>query len=245
MLPKRTANISVVVIGWNEEKLVRLCFDSLCNQTVKPLEVFFIDGKSTDNTIKIVSEYKKKLPLTIVIQKNTGIGDAREQGFRLTKGSIIASTDADIVVPPNWLEKIENAFKQSKYAGVVGPYNFHHHPNFPNQLWLNGCRLGDYSQVLIAGFVGFRGMNFAIRRQVWKDTGGFNRNISALEDVDLASRTVKYGKIKYDPSLVVQTTNRRFRKNVFQSTMYRFGAYFYRIFMKSDKKFREWVQIRD
>lgn len=217
----------------------------MCRQTIKPIEVIFVDGKSTDNTLKIVSEYTDKLPLKIIIQKNTGIGDARQDGFEQAKGEVIASTDADIVLPPDWVERIEKIFHRSKIVGVAGPYIFYHWPLLPKYFWLWNCWLGDYLQKLFSGFIGFRGMNFAVRRQIWKSAGGFNRSISALEDIDLARRVVRYGRIAYDRGLVVSTTDRRFRQDNFQSTLYRMGAYFYRIILKSDQKFRHWKQIRE
>lgn len=239
--------ISVVVIGLNEEKLVGKCMQSLANQDFHyPYEVIFVDGGSTDKTLEIVSSYVKKLPLTMCGHTIHTIGDARETGFRMTKADIIASTDADIILPPDWIQTIyDHIEKNSECVGLVGSYTIYTHGALVQSIFLALCRIIDICANKVSGFQAFRGMNFAIRRSIWQKAGGFQRNVSAMEDADLARKSSHFGKICYLPKLTVSTTARRFKKNFILGMIYRALAYYYRIYLQDHTKFTTWEQIRE
>ena len=51
-------DISIIVPIYNAEKYIKICLDSLINQTKKELEFILINDGSTDNTEKIIKKYK-------------------------------------------------------------------------------------------------------------------------------------------------------------------------------------------
>ena len=53
-------DISIIVPIYNAEKFIKKCVDSLLNQTKKEIEIILINDGSTDNTLKILKEYKDK-----------------------------------------------------------------------------------------------------------------------------------------------------------------------------------------
>ena len=53
-------DVSIIVPIYNAEKYIKKCVDSLVNQTKKELEIILINDGSTDNTLKILKEYKDK-----------------------------------------------------------------------------------------------------------------------------------------------------------------------------------------
>lgn len=245
---KTTPVISVVVIGLNEEKLVGKCMESLVDQDFRyPYEVIFIDGASTDKTVKIVSTYKKRLHLTVVVHKAIAIGDARQKGFELTTAKIIASTDSDVILPTNWLSTIHRHF--SNYPdcmGLVGPYVTYPNNYLIQQIFLSLCMVGDVLTRMVTGFYSFRGLNFAVRRKAWVQAGGFERSISALEDVDLALKVSRFGRICYTPHLYILTTARRFKgKIILWNTWYRLMAFYHRVYLRDYTKYKDWEQIRE
>lgn len=240
--------ISVVVIGLNEEKLIGKCMRSLVTQDFQePYEVVFLDGGSTDQTVKIVNSYKNKLNLKVFMYKAKAIGDARQKGFELTKADIIASTDSDVILPKTWLHMIYTHFSQHPGCiGVVGPYVIYPSTPLQKQLFLMGLRIVDVFGRLLTGLYAFRGLNFAVRRSAWKRAGGYERTISALEDVDLALKISKFGRICYLPHLVISTTARRFKgKIILQNTWYRLMAFYYRVYVRDYSKYKDWEQIRE
>lgn len=246
MTENKKYSISIVVIGVNEEKLVGKCLSSLAKQEFnKPFEVIFVDGGSKDKTIEIVKTFANKFPLKITGHKIKTIGDARETGFRLTKAEIIASTDADVVLPTNWLKLIDDHFQRSTAVGVVGPYTSIESVGIWRTIIAAICRILDRTGGILCRFQPFRGLNFAIRRNVWLRAGGFAREVSAMEDADLALKASRFGKIDYLSDLVVLTTLRRFKRNLIRGTIYRLLAFYSRIYLRDYGRYTEWEQIRE
>lgn len=242
----RAPLISVVVIGLNEEKLIGRCMESLARQQCDiPYEVIFVDGGSKDRTVEIVKQFVSKIRVKIIIQNGKGIGEAREEGFRAATASIIASTDSDIILPIDWIKRIYHYLKtHPNCLGVVGPYTVYPGSQIFKYVFVTLIRFFDFIGKIISGFHSFRGMNFGIRKDAWIKTGGFERTISALEDVDLALRVSKFGQICYLSTLIVETTPRRFNKDILSSTIYRILAYYHRVFLRN-YKYGEWKQIRE
>ena len=56
--------ISILIANYNGEKYLRRCINSCLSQNTKSrFEIIFIDDNSTDSSLAIVKEFKKKLKL--------------------------------------------------------------------------------------------------------------------------------------------------------------------------------------
>lgn len=55
-------SVSVVVPVYNAENYIERCVECLLNQTLKDLEVIFIDDGSTDNSGRLLDEWCNKAP---------------------------------------------------------------------------------------------------------------------------------------------------------------------------------------
>ena len=55
-------SVSIIVPVYNVEKYLRECLDSLVNQTLKGIEIICINDCSSDGSLNILKEYKKKCP---------------------------------------------------------------------------------------------------------------------------------------------------------------------------------------
>lgn len=118
--PEPGLKVSVVIPAKNEEDLVGRCIRSLASQTgIKPeeYEVLLVLDQCTDATaeraLEAASDYPE-LRLALLDGPGLGAGHARRTGMeraceRLLSlgrpGALIASTDADTVVAPDWLER--------------------------------------------------------------------------------------------------------------------------------------------
>jgi len=109
--------ISVIIPAFNEEKYLPACLESLRKQSFRDFEVIVVDNNSTDRTGEIARNYGFK----VVEEKRQGMIPARERGFREAKAQIIARTDADTVVTPNWLKVIDESFRKNPFVvGMTG-----------------------------------------------------------------------------------------------------------------------------
>lgn len=99
------AKVSVQIVTWNSKRYITECLDALLAQTYTDFSVIVIDNGSSDGTVQVVrSEY----PTAVVLEnfKNHGFAKANNQGIRLAKTEYILTMNADVIVEPDFLEKI-------------------------------------------------------------------------------------------------------------------------------------------
>ncbi len=224
--------ISVIVPAYNEEDLLAGCLDSLLNQTLdrEIYEIVVIDNNSTDATARIA------LAKGVRVEKELrkGYVHAIRRGIEVSQAELIAFTDADCRVPPNWLEKILDHFDSSaKVVGVGGKLSFYDiHPiadkTFRSILYLNKALPGN---------------NMAVRREALRRIGGVDPKINLTVDYWLTIKLRKVGRLKVDRRLVVNTSGRRFR-NAFDSDI----KYFINVMsmqVSSKPLFYDFPDVRD
>lgn len=83
--------ITIVTVCFNAENVIRKTMTSVLEQTYSPIEYILIDGKSTDHTLKIISELeplfqKKGIKFCVVSEPDKGIFDAMNKGINLATG---------------------------------------------------------------------------------------------------------------------------------------------------------------
>ncbi|MDR2066733.1 MAG: glycosyltransferase family 2 protein [Endomicrobium sp.] len=99
--------VSVIIPVYNTEEYLKQCLDSVCNQTLKDIEIICINDGSSDGSLSILKEYASKDKRIIVIsQDNQGAGAARNVGLEVAKGKYVAFVDSDDWVELNMLEKL-------------------------------------------------------------------------------------------------------------------------------------------
>lgn len=196
--------ISIVIPAYNEEKYLPKTLESIAKLERKPYEVIVIDGGSTDKTAQVARNHGAK-PITI---QHRGIGYARQKGLEAATGDIIAFTDADTIVPHDWLSKIE---KSLTHPGVAGVYSGFHVPDgwFPYWFFIN------YIQPISTFFSHYLGIpmapgqNTAFLRRKGIEAGGYPTDFKIAEDLEMARRLRTVGKLVYLSNNFVISSGRR------------------------------------
>jgi len=99
--------VSVVIPVLNGEKTLRNCLQSVINQDYEDYEIVVVNNNSQDNTAKIIDEFRARSnKIKIVFETKRTRGAARRKGELNSKGKIILMTDADCVVPKNWIREM-------------------------------------------------------------------------------------------------------------------------------------------
>jgi glycosyltransferase involved in cell wall biosynthesis len=200
--------ISVIVPSFNEEENIAQCLVSLSHQTVDRTgyEIIVVDGGSTDRTCEIARKYADM----VFIQTSKKVGGARNDGVMASKGDIIASTDADCILPPDWIERIRNDFADPAVAQVYGPvYPIEDSIGNHFSLFLANTfsRIGYYSRT----FYYTLGCNTAFCKNAFIKAGMY-RCIDAGDDIEIAMRMKDEGKIRFDGKLKVGFSMRRYQQ---------------------------------
>ena len=98
--------VSVVMPVYNAHAFLRSSMDSLCNQTLKEIQIICVDDGSTDDTPEILAEYAEKdSRVKIIRQNNAGAGAARNNGIGYASGEYLSIVDCDDFFEPDMLEK--------------------------------------------------------------------------------------------------------------------------------------------
>jgi len=201
--------VSVVIPAYNEEKRIGRCVQSIVDQTEKPDEIIVVDNNCIDKTAEIA----QKLGARIVKEKKQGMICARDAGFDAAQYEIIARTDADTILPQDWISKIKKTFEDPTIGALSGPATFFGTPfvsrfsNSATYAWF--CILGH-----ILGHPAMFGPNMALRKSVWEKTkpNVCLRDCDVHEDIDLSIHLSKIAKIKFDKDLAIRTTRGRWAK---------------------------------
>jgi len=199
--------VSIVIPAYNEEKYIGKTLNSINNldKDGYDVETIVINGGSTDQTEKIAKSHGAK----VINEPHKGIGFARQEGLKHATGDIVAFTDADTIVSKDWLVRHLEVLKK---PGVVltygtfrvtdGSFPYYQHINYlqPHILWLFHHL---FRQPIAAG------QNMVFWREKALSIGGFDEKIPVMEDIDLAVRMKKIGKVIFIPNLIVYSSGRR------------------------------------
>jgi glycosyltransferase involved in cell wall biosynthesis len=200
--------ISVIIPAFNEEKFLGNCLFSLKEQDFKDFEIIVVDNNSTDKTAEIA----KKFGAILVSEKNQGVAFARNRGAKIAKGEILVFTDADTILPKNWLLRIQKEFENDKdLVAFGGSCEFYSGPisvKLASKFLLKPFLILDK---FFSGGFNLMGCNMATKREAFFKVGGFNEKLKLNEDVEISYRLRKIGKVKFDPNFKVKTSGRRFR----------------------------------
>lgn len=106
--------VSVIIPVYNVEKYLAESLNSILNQTFCDFEVICINDGSTDNSLDILQEYKKKdNRFRIYSQENQGQGKARNFAINNSKGKYIIFVDPDDFIDAEALEIINKKFNET------------------------------------------------------------------------------------------------------------------------------------
>ncbi len=110
-----------IIVTRNSKRFMPSCLESILNQTNRDFQVAVIDNNSADGTASFV---RSNYPMVSVIEnnKNTGFAKANNQGIRLFKAPYVILCNPDIVLTPDWLEKMLAAAEaeENRGYGVFG-----------------------------------------------------------------------------------------------------------------------------
>ncbi|NJN47529.1 MAG: glycosyltransferase [Candidatus Competibacteraceae bacterium] len=117
-LPEPTPPASVVICAYNAETTLLNCLESLRKLQYPNYEVLVINDGSTDGTQAIAELFPE---FRLISHENRGLSAARNNGTAAATGEIVAFTDADCEVDPDWLTFLVRRLLSENFAAVGGP----------------------------------------------------------------------------------------------------------------------------
>ena len=132
----RYPKISIISAIYNKERFILRLLSSIQNQNFNNIEIILIDDCSSDNSAKIIKEYKKRDERIILIKnkKNKGTFVARNIGVLYSKGKYLIFPDPDDIISKNILKICFNYSEKYKFEiirfttydgiGKIGYYKY-------------------------------------------------------------------------------------------------------------------------
>ena len=197
---------SVVVAAKDEERNLPALLASLEAQSLRDFDILLVDDRSRDGTAALMEAFRDRHGGRVTVLRNRdepGSLNPKQAALdiaaRRAGGEVLVFTDADCVVPPQWLKGLLGYFRDPRVGIVFG------------QIALGAPRGGGFlarfqafDQPLIhqwnSGTAGLGmpgscfGNNLAVRRVVLEELGGFRGLGDTLtEDAALVAAAAKRG----------------------------------------------------
>lgn len=120
----------IIIPAHNEEENLPFTLESLQKQSCKDFKTVIVNDGSTDKTQEVIRKYTGQDSRfeTVDLQKSSHqpgskVVNAFKNGLKtqnINEFDIICKFDADIILPENYLETVQNAFKNNPEYGLVG-----------------------------------------------------------------------------------------------------------------------------
>jgi len=179
-LPKNEYDIkvSVIVVARNESDNIVQCLHSIASQNYpnKYVEIIVADDQSTDKTVELAKDLG--IEQLKILENQSLKGKKQLLSFAISNaaGELIICTDADCIVPPDWIAFMVAAFVENKAKFIAAPVLF-----YDNQSLFEKFQALDFLGMMAitgAGISGkylymCNGANLAYPKKIFEELGGF------------------------------------------------------------------------
>jgi glycosyltransferase involved in cell wall biosynthesis len=219
--PPKPPQLSVVLSTYNRAELLHDAVRRVLAQRgpiTPPFELIVVDNNSTDSTREIVERFAcVDRRVRYLFEPQQGLSYARNAGIRDARAPLIAFTDDDLRVEPDWVATIVRALREHPEADMVGGRVLPVWPSAP-PIWLTRdhwapLALADHGEtpfVVTAENPICLVASGACRRSVFDAVGVFATDlqrvkdgIGSLEDHEFLLRVLRTGRSGiYEPRLI-------------------------------------------
>lgn len=116
-------NVSIIIPVFNGEIHINNCVNSIIDQDFKKnYEIIFINDASTDNSLKIIKEYRIPNLKVFSLSSNSGQSAARNLGIKEASGEYVFFMDVDDKIEKNTLSILFNEAIENNYDFVCSDF---------------------------------------------------------------------------------------------------------------------------
>jgi len=210
--------ISVIIATRNRAPALARTLESIltvANCEAADWELIVADNGSSDNTAEVLQTLARRFPgrLWPLLELAAGKTRALNAGIAVARGDVLAMTDDDVIVEPEYLSAIREVFTNYRVDAVLGRVILD--LEGPRPPWFNDyfARLmswRDLGDEVCEFQEGITGSNMLVRASVIRDIGGFSTDIGpgrigTFEDSEFHRRLRRAGyRSLYAPQISVR-----------------------------------------
>lgn len=219
------ARLDAVIVNFNAGEHLLACVDSLQAEGVSSIVV--ADNASADGSVEALEAAHPEVRV-VRTGANLGMGQGNNRGADGLSGELLLVVNPDVVVHPGAVATLSAAVLADDSIGIVGPrienVDGTRYPSarrFPSLVDATGhallglvwpgnpftrrYRQDDWDPQEATDVDWVSGACFLIRRSLWDDLGGFDRQyFMYMEDVDICWRAWRHGqRVRFEPGATV------------------------------------------
>lgn len=183
--------ISLIVPVFNGGDEFRHCLVAIAALSPAPAEVIVVEDGPSDGSGDRAREAGCRV---VTLARRSGPAAARNRGVAESRGALLLFVDADVVLPPDAISRVQIAFTDPSIDALIGSYDAHPTaPNFVSQ-FKNLVHRFVHQTADPQGFT-FWGACGAVRRSAFTAVGGFDEQYetASIEDIELGTRLTQAG----------------------------------------------------
>ncbi len=221
--------LSVLICTYNRPELLTRALEALTKYSdEKPDQIVVVNG-GDDRATRVVQYFmitnKDDVEINLVRTVNKNPAANRNVGLPHCRGDIIATTDDDAQVFPNWVALMKQVHQAHPQAGAVGGPVIGTPTNSLVAQAADLITFPDWPQPQYVRTLPT--VNISYKREIVKRVGLLDETLFCGEDVDYNWRVQKLGyKIYFDPQIKVYHQHRP-TLNGFLNQHYRYGKAYY------------------
>jgi GT2 family glycosyltransferase len=119
-------SIDVVMPVYGQSSYTNSILEDISNNSVVPKQIIIINNGSPDDTVEVVTSYKKDLPIRLLnFKKNIGVNAAWNLGMKLSKSSYVSVLNNDLVLNKYFFEVVCKTFELYPNCAMLCPKTSH------------------------------------------------------------------------------------------------------------------------
>lgn len=209
---------SVILPTYNRAAQLQEAIQSVLHQTFEEFELLVVDDASTDDTQKVIERIDGVRVRYLLHSTNRGASAARNTGIREAQGDFLAFLDSDDRWHPTKLEKqVEKLRRVPSEVGVIycGTRTLNRNPRETPGIVPE--KRGDiYEDQLARDWIAGT-PTWLVRRECFKEVGGFNEDLPARNDYEMSIRLAEHYHFDFVPEPLVEvgtSSDNRLTQNV-------------------------------
>ena len=201
--------VSIIIPAYNEGPVIERALTSLMKLDYPEYEVVVVDDGSTDDTLRIASEWEGQRgpgEFRVVTKPNGGKASALNAGIAVSKHPLVFCMDADSYLEPRTILEGARHFVDPAVGAVAGNVKVENRGKLITKLqaleYIEGLNMPRRAQGFVSAVNIVPGPVGLFRREALEEVGGYDTDTFA-EDADLTLKLMSAGwRVEYEDQAI-------------------------------------------